>query len=136
VKNQFGKLAPAVEVYDGPYYKTIRKAISDNTYPKDLRIFIISAKYGLLDMNDNIDFYDQRINKKRAKELQQSVLDSIAKVVSKEYKELVINLGEDYLPVIEGIETVLHKKCKVRYFAGTIIQRRKQLKEYLLNGTV
>ena len=39
---------PALERYDGPTYRTLRKAMHEGRIPKNLDVLIISAKYGLI----------------------------------------------------------------------------------------
>ena len=45
--------APAIEVYDGPYYRMLRKAKLEA-----VDISILSAKYGLIDYKTKISPYD------------------------------------------------------------------------------
>ena len=39
---------PAFELYDGSFYRILRKAIREGYFPNNLDILIISPKYGLL----------------------------------------------------------------------------------------
>lgn len=132
-KNKFPKATPAVEVYDGPYYKTIRKLLREGLFPEDTKILIISAKYGLISLEDSIKIYDEKISKERAKDLNTKFLERFNNEISCQCTELVINLGENYLPAIEGFEKLIPSNCKVKYLTGTIIARRQKLKEYLIN---
>lgn len=54
----------AINVYDGPYFRVIRKRCSPDA---DIDINIISAKYGLLDADDEISPYDHEMTAKDAK---------------------------------------------------------------------
>jgi len=132
-KKCFPKAAPALEVYDGPYYKTIRKLKKEGQLSDDVKILIISAKYGLLALSDPIEMYDEKISQKSATELNSTILVKLANEISEQCEELVINLGKDYLPAIEGIDKVLPHTCKIKRIDGTIIQRRQKLKEYLIH---
>ena len=52
----------AIDVYDGPVYRTLRKMLRERGKDlKNLDILIISAKYGLLRHFDTIDPYDQQM---------------------------------------------------------------------------
>lgn len=132
-KKSFPQAYPAIEVYDGPYYKTIRKLQREGKFPKDVKVLIISAKYGLLSLEDPIEMYDEKISKKRAMELKSTVSAKLINEMSGQCEELVINLGTDYLPALEGIENLIPNNCQVKYFTGTIIERRQKLKEYLIH---
>jgi len=39
----------AINLYDGPFYRIIRKAFRESGKPDNLDIMILSAKYGLID---------------------------------------------------------------------------------------
>lgn len=130
-KREFSQAIPAIDVYDGPYYKTIRKLLREGKLPEDIKILIISAKYGLISIKDHIEFYDRRITKKIAEELKPKVLSKFQQEIKSECEELVINLGIDYLPAVEGIESLIPDGCQIKYITGTIIKRRQKLKEYL-----
>lgn len=135
LKRPFSIPTPAESVYDGPYYKTIRKLKREGHFPRDVRVVITSAEHGLLCLEDEILPYDRKICKERCNELHRATIVKLAKMIVKlGCDELVINLGSDYLPLVSGIEKEIPQTCKVEYLRGTIIQRRKQLKEYLLDG--
>ena len=55
-RNDGGK---AINVYDGPAYKMLRKYNKRN---KDIDVKIISAKYALIDKNDLIESYDYKMD--------------------------------------------------------------------------
>ncbi len=62
----------AIDRYDGPTYRTLRKARREGRYPKNLNILIISAKYGVLACQQPADNYDQKMTPKRAAKLRPS----------------------------------------------------------------
>ena len=54
LKISFSTPRPALEVYDGPYFKTIRKLKREGRFPDNVTVLIISAEYGLLRLEDKI----------------------------------------------------------------------------------
>ena len=58
--NTLGSM-PAFERYDGQSYRIICKAIREGCFPTNLDILIISAKFGLLRWDEEIEDYDQLI---------------------------------------------------------------------------
>ena len=50
---QTDKALPAIELYDGPVYRTLRKMQREGTLPKDLDVLIIFAMRGLYFLYDN-----------------------------------------------------------------------------------
>ena len=117
---------PAIEVYDGPYYRILRKI---NLSKKD--ILIISAKYGIIDSNDKISFYNKRMNKKRALKLRSQVSEKLHKALSSViYEEVFFELGKDYLDVI-AINPSSYPGIKFVFDRGTIGIRLHDLKSWL-----
>lgn len=64
---------PALERYDGPFFRTLRKAMEEEVLREDLRFLILSAKHGIVELNDKILWYDQVMTPERAKELREGV---------------------------------------------------------------
>ena len=71
-------------------------------YAKSLKpdkIFILSAKYGLLELNEEIEPYNQTLNKMRSEEIKQwanNVLDQLKKVTDIENDEFIFLAGNKY----------------------------------------
>lgn len=123
---------PAIDRYDGVNFRMIRKLRRQGELPTNLDILIISAKYGLLRGDDPITWYDQRMTRQRALELQASTsnnLDSILRTAA--YQEIFVNLGKDYMPALKNSEAFMN--TKVTYAAGGIGRRMAQLRTWLLS---
>lgn len=54
-------LLPALERYDGIFFRILRKARREGHWPDNLDILILSAKYGLLELDTAIENYDLRM---------------------------------------------------------------------------
>ena len=67
-KSELGKPLPAKELYTGVFYSVLNKAIRENSTINDkLSLYIISAKYGLISGEAEIENYDLRMTDKIAK---------------------------------------------------------------------
>lgn len=64
---------PAIQRYKGPFFPSIRKAMREGYFPESLDILILSAKYGIIRHDENIEDYDQRMSPERAGKLRPSV---------------------------------------------------------------
>ena len=83
---------PAIEVYDGPYYRILRKAAIEY-----LEIKIVSAKYGLIDSKEIISYYDEPMTKQRAIELRnENDKKLLEDLKTNNYSHVLILLGENY----------------------------------------
>lgn len=119
-------IARAIELYDGPFYQIIRK-----NYQEKIDIFIISAKYGLINSNDFISFYDQIMTTERAKELSGNVKMELEKNLRiKDYDKIFINLGKTYMIALEESKNLLDN-YNVSWGYGQIGERLHQLKTWL-----
>ena len=119
---------PALEVYDGPNYRVLRKYLRENGWPPGLMIKIISAKHKILDATTLIKPYNQRLDKRTAKKMNSEVMKNLGEL---ELPETVfINIGEDYLPAISCI-TTLFGSDRITYAEGGIGQKQQALKQWL-----
>lgn len=121
---------PAIDRYDGPIYRTIRKMMRTGNIPKNLDIKIVSAKLGLIDKSTPIGYYDQEMNKERAKNLNVHVINELRRVfISNSYSEVYINLGKNYLLSMNGFER--YTDAKIIYASGKIGEKTKQMKQWI-----
>jgi len=125
-KKKDPELLPAIERYDGYFFKIIKKMMRRGEFPSSVDILILSAEYGLIEPSTPIRYYDRRMNKKRALELRPKVMEKLKEIV-KNYDEIFVCLGKDYLECIKGIENF----ANVKYADGKIGEKGKLLKEWL-----
>lgn len=122
---------PAIERYDGVNFRMLRRLRRQGELPANLDILIVSAKYGLLRGDDAITWYDQRMTRQRALELQASTsnnLDGILRTAT--YQEIFVNLGKDYMPTLRNSKAILG--TKTIYAAGGIGRKMAQMKEWIV----
>jgi hypothetical protein len=131
-KNDSCGLMPAINRYDGPYYQSLRKLMVSSKMPRNLDIKIISAKYGLLNANDNIENYDLRMTADIARALHPQIIRGLKCVIdSKPYSEVYVNLGKDYLPAIDGFEKIIDRP--IVFATGGIGVKRKQMIDWIVS---
>ena len=126
-REDYGR-APALEVYDGPNFETLRKYFRENGWPPGLIIKIISAKYKIIDATTFIEPYDERLDKETAKKMRQRVGYHLKKIKCPE--SVFVNMGKDYLPAVSCIKT-LFDPDKIEYANGGYVQKRQELKQWL-----
>ena len=130
-------LLPAIDRYDGPTYRTLRKFCPDGLPPLNLDVVIISAKYGLLRSKQLIESYDQRMTEKRADELRPKVQVELKALIQGRrecpfslgaYDQVFINLGKTYMRTLEGFHWGLLSTLEA---SGGIGQKTSQMKTWL-----
>ena len=119
----------AIDVYDGPVYRTLRKMQRERAVPTNLDVFIISAKYGLIACQKPIDSYDQKMTPERANELANEVQERLkAHIRIRAYNQVFINLGKTYMLTLDGFQWGLVSTLEA---SGGIGQRVSQTKAFL-----
>ena len=126
-REDYGR-APALEVYNGPDFLTLRKYLRENGWPPGLIIKIISAKYEIIDATTLIEPYDQCLDKETAKKMRPKVMQSLKEVGLP--TSVFINVDKDYLPAISCI-TTLFDSDKIIYAKGRIEQKQRAMEQWL-----
>ncbi len=86
----------AKDLYQGPLFK-LNLAYAKSLNPD--KIFILSAKYNLLNLNDEIEPYDLTLNNMNDKELQgwaEEILDKLKNISNLKEDKFIILAGENY----------------------------------------
>lgn len=135
-KRRNSGLLPAIERYTGAWYGVINKLRRLDKLPQNLDIVIISAKYGFLGSSELIEYYDVRMTKDRAEELNPTILQKFKSFLSdKRYEAVFINLGKDYMPAIEGVEHIVPQDS-IYYARGRVGERKSQMRKWILSSGV
>jgi len=122
----------ALYLYDGPFYRIIRKFFREYGIPKNLDITIISAKYGLINANTYIAYYDNRMTKEAIKNFAGRLKSRLISIINEEnYTEIFQNIGKNYYKVIKGWEMCIDENIQVISAEGGIGQRAKQMRNWL-----
>ena len=120
-------LIPAIDRYDGHFFRVLKKALRDG-YAHNVQLAILSSRFGLLNTYTLIPDYDQRMTPERCEaekpDLQRNLNLWLGDT---RYDEIFVNLGNDYLPLIEGMPGL----ATATFAAGQIGERARQLKEWL-----
>ena len=127
---------PAIDRYDGPTYRTLRKFRSeqDKKFPNNLRILILSAKYGLIFPETEIHNYDLKMTAERAEviraEVQQDLYQCLFfyQIAYGGMDQVFINLGKDYMRIFEGVDW---ERISTIEASGGIGLRTQQMKTWL-----
>ena len=117
---------PALEIYDGPYYKILRKSNLSK-----IDVMIISAKYGLIDSNYEISNYDKQMTREIAQKMGPKISNSLIEALnSGKYDEAFFELGKNYMDAV-GIDLSKHENLTINVDKGEIGVRLHNLKCWL-----
>lgn len=123
---------PAIERYDGPTFRVLRKFLRDAPpVLHDVEVYVLSAQYGLISAMTPVDYYDMRMTATRAQELHDAVLTKLTTIFSNNFEEALILLGQDYLQAIEGFESVIPSETRIAVLNTTPGKQLTTLKAWL-----
>jgi cytoplasmic iron level regulating protein YaaA (DUF328/UPF0246 family) len=129
-KEDVSGAVPAFELYSGYYYKIIKKAIREGEYKEEMDICIISAEYGLLNRDDEIETYNRKMNTERAKEIRTEIVPELQEKISgRDYQRVILNLGEEYRRAVEGFQS--DTDIEVIEIEGGLGERGHELKKII-----
>ena len=133
-KNTQPGLLPVIQRYKGAWYGVINKLKRDGNLPDNLDILIISAKYGLINSEMQIENYDQKMDYTRARELNKPTLNKLENIISTtSYESILINLGSIYMAAISGLDRIIPDRTRIRYLKGRIRERKRDMKLWILS---
>lgn len=124
-KKKLKGFVKAWDLYDGVIYRVLKKNKIDL---KKYDVKIISAKYGLLNIDDKIKYYDQKMDNNRALYLKEEISKKTNKLFKKNYNSIYICLGKIYLRTID--EKLLSNK-KIKITKGPIGIKMQKVKKLL-----
>ena len=129
-------LLPAIERYDGPSYRTLRRYLAGDPARRDaLDLLVLSAEFGLIRGERLIPTYDHRMDTQRAISLRPSVASTLhSQLAERVYEATFVSLGADYLPALRLPEELRPKLGALTFASGGIGARLGQLRHWLLAG--
>lgn len=140
------KEIPAIERYDGPTYRCLRKWRTTHLaldlaekpgqlrFPGNLCVLIISAKFGLIIPDTHISNYDLKMTSERAAAIRHEVKADLYRylgfyeIAYGGVDEVFINLGKQYQACIEGF---CWGTIRTLEASGGIGQKTEQMKAWL-----
>jgi hypothetical protein len=105
-KNGTKKAVPAIDLYSGYFFKIIKKAMREDEFDERIDIWILSAEHGLIEDATEIQHYDRRMDSDRAAQLAPKVTTFLQDKDAEMYDKIVVNVGNDYLDALSGLETL------------------------------
>ena len=125
-------LLPALDRYDGPAYRVVRKFLRDYQWPEDVSIAVLSAEYGLFGILKGIRHYDKRMDPATARASAPECSTILGKWATS-HRSIHLSLGKDYMPAVQpGLKAL---SLEPQVFAGGIGQKLSQIKSFLTNAS-
>lgn len=128
------QLLPALERYDGPAFRVLRRFLRDSSSdPPD--VLILSAEYGLIPHDLPIAAYDRKMTPDRAHQLRPRVLAEFERMTtSRPFPEILIFAGRQYLPALYTDGSSLSDNATIRVCVGSLGRKLAELHDWLHGG--
>ena len=122
----------ALERYNGPTFQVLRRFLEEaESELKDVDVYVLSAKHGLIAADEPIESYDRRMTPARAIELRPGVSDRLREILSKRFDEVFISLSQLYLQTLDGFEALVPDETEVTISQASMGRRLTELKRWL-----
>ena len=118
----------ALDRYDGPVYRVVRKFLRGHQWPDDVSIAVLSAKYGLFGILKGIENYDARMTAAMAR----AKADECERTIRRwkeSHSSVHLSLGRDYMPAVQPGLKRLGMEPDV--FEGAIGFKQSRVKGFL-----
>jgi len=137
-KRQTPGLLPAVERYDGPAFKVLRRFLREQPeVAEHLEVFILSAAYGLFPAKHPVRDYDRVMTPQRTAELHKDVLATFTDVVGNgTWAEICLALSKRYMAALEGWNSLIPAGVSITMADGPQGIRLAKLKRWLWGENV
>jgi hypothetical protein len=122
---------PAIDRYDGPAFRVVRKYLRE-TPDGSLAVLVLSAKYGLIESERSIPWYDLHLSAASAARLQPQVLEAAKRVLRSHHWQAVgLCAGKEYRSVLGGLAELLPAGARLDLLAGGLGKRLAALRDWL-----
>lgn len=123
-------LLPAIERYDGPIFRLLRRFLRVSTRPVSLHI--LSAAYGLIPADHPIPWYDCQMRTDRATALRPAVDASLrAIMISYPFTDGFFCMGNAYQQALPDLTTFIPATIPIQIASGTIGRQLGMLHDWL-----
>lgn len=129
-------LLPAIERYDGPPYRVLRRYLRQRPDAPP-RTYILSAEFGLIPSDYPIPEYDRIMTRARAEELQPAVAETLRRIFDGcetaplSPNSVLLCLGKDYRKALTGAPDELANLLPARFVEGGQGKKLTQLRDWL-----
>lgn len=120
---------PAIELYDGYFFRIIKRAKREGELSPNIDLMIISAEHGLIKPDTEIRVYDRAMDAERAEEIRPTLVREVkTHVQNGDYDEVIVCGGEKYRNAVKGLSDEINQA--VTYVSGSGIgEMGAELKE-------
>jgi hypothetical protein len=123
----------AWDIYDGQLFRILKKLFRTHlNWRQHLHILIVSARYGILEPEQAIVTYEERLTRRAAQERGSLWADALRRAVDgRRFRAVHVNLGKDYLRVLPELGE-LFAGAPLDWAGGGIGTRNGQTRRWVM----
>ncbi|RRR69619.1 MAG: hypothetical protein EI684_15160 [Candidatus Viridilinea halotolerans] len=126
-------LLPAIERYDGPSFRMLRKTLGQLSDEQRPTVLILSAKFGLIEADRLTPDYDQRMTPEQASRLAPQVDEALDRLLrTATYTHTLFHMGKAYLAAMDIAPWKLSHMGRIAFTTGGIGMQMSQMKHWLI----
>jgi hypothetical protein len=117
----------AWEIYAGVAFQVVKRCQREGTFPPDIDIVILSAKYGLITPEREITYYDLKMTRELAARQREANVRLLGEMLSaKSYREIFLMMGRTYLQALEPLDEwrggvkIIHEPADIGVMLGKL----------------
>lgn len=118
----------AIDVYDGPLFRTVRRRISESHKPID--IVIVSSRHGIIPQDEQIEPYDDKLPRGDNPEFARKVAAQLSKVLPPAVNSVLILAPRHYIATLP-IEIIRLRCSNFEMFSGRMGRCQAKLLQWL-----
>ena len=120
---------PASERYLGIYPSLIKSMRRKGQFPKKCDLIFVTA-HGIARADEKVPLADMPMTRELAISMREKNLETMKRILSsKNYDEIYVNLGQEYLRSIEGFEA--YTKSTITYAEGVLGRKAVHMKQWI-----
>ena len=122
---------PAIDRYDGPAFRVLRKYLRTGPIQAPT-VLIVSAKFGLIESERKIPWYDQCLSIALAAKLRPRILEVAERVLqSRQWQVVGLCAGKEYQSALDGVTAFIPAGIQLDLLAGGLGKRLSALRAWL-----
>jgi hypothetical protein len=129
------ELLPAIERYDGPTFRVLRRFLSQSQ-GDSIKVYVLSGKFGLIPGSQLIPDYDCKLTKTISAQIKPSIISTLETIRNEiNPKYLLICVTQLYLDALESYQNVLSENTQIKVAAGTLGRKLSILSQWLYRSS-
>jgi hypothetical protein len=120
----------ALDRYDGPAFRVLRKHVLSKA-DGQLIVFVLSAKFGLIEAEREIPWYDCRLSRASASDLRPQILARASEVFAYPWRSIGLCAGKEYLTLLNEALELASPEVRPEVLSGGLGRRLTALRDWL-----